>query len=426
MSGNSSGLGRAAGLLALGFVAAGCSGSDVSAGAESDAVNLNRCYGADCGVRAQSLGGADVAAQPCGEVEGPLADAMVFEEITGGLTVLAAVEGAEGTVWALQLERGLDSGNGAYNLVRFSADGVRLGTRQLSTESDHTVQQAALAVDATGIVTVAMYSVFAPNADSALTEELVLSSFDNDLASVGVPRSFRGMSTPRLQTGPSGSVWLAGNAAANASHGVVSRISQGEPDWIQTAVPATGTAIGVSGLSVADDGTAAVLAGLTPKWSGSGPNVMKVGLSTFDASGKPLWTLKLPTEYDPAWVPALGGTADGDLVVVGAQGEGDNRSISVRQVTRDGELGWAYTLLGDSPGVDVRRDSGRAFVGAFNRVAVIDRAGATCRQFSVTIGAGPRAEPADDAPEVVAEPWRPDGEYLLGIGSGLVRFRVPE
>lgn len=414
--GSKQGLGRAAGLLALGFVAAGCSGTDVSAGAESDAVNLSRCYGADCGVRAQSLGGTEVAAQPCGEVEGPLADPLMIEGIEGGLTVLAAVEGAEGSVWALQTERGLSKENGPLNLVHFAADGARLATLQVGGEADHTVLQAALAVDATGIVTVGVYSSYAPTADSTLSEELELSSYDNDLAPVGTPRRFRGMSTPQLLGGPSGSIWLAGNAAANAAHGVVSRISQGEPDWIQTAVPASGNAIGVSGLAVADDGTAAVLAGLTPKWSGTGPDILKLGISTFDATGKPLWTLKLPTEYTPGWVPALGGTGEGDLVVVGAQGENGD-SLLVRQVTRDGGLGWAYTLPGSSPGVDVRPESGRAFVSAFNRVAVVDREGETCRQFSLAL---------DDAAKAAAEPWRPDGEYLLGIGSGLVRFRVPE
>jgi hypothetical protein len=86
-------------------------------------------------------------------------------------------------------------------------------------------------------------------------------------------------------------------------------------------------------------------------------------------------------------------------------------------VSRDGELGWAYTIEGSGPGVDVRRDSGRAFVAALNRVAVIDAEGTACRQFSLAI---------DEASKAAAEPWRADGEYLLAVGSGLVRFRVPE
>jgi hypothetical protein len=388
----------------------------VSAGAESDAVNLNRCFGADCGLKAQSLSGDDVLARPCGDVEGPLADPVMFEEIEGGLTVVAAVEGAEGSVWALQVERGLSRGYGPLNLVHFAADGSRLGTVQVGAEADHTAIQGALAVDPTGLVTVGVYSAFAANADSTVTEELEVSTFDSELAAVGAPVRFRGMSAPQLRGGPKGSIWLAGNAAANAAHGVISRISQGEPDWIQLAVPASGTAIGVSGLAVADDGTAAVLAGLTPKWSGTGPDIMKLGISTFDVTGKPLWTLKLPTEYTPGWVPAVGGTAQGDLVVVGALGEHSDQLL-VRHVSRDGELGWAYTVDGSSPGVDVRRDSGRAFVGANNRVAVIDAEGTACRQFSVAV---------DEASRASAEPWRPDGEYLLAVGSGLARFRVPE
>lgn len=408
-------LGTAAGVLVLGLAATGCSGSSkVSAGAESDAVNLNRCFGADCGLKAQSLSGEDVLARPCGEVEGPLADPVVFEEIEAGLTVMAAVEGSEGSVWALQVERGLSRGEGPLNLVHFAGDGSRLGTVPVGSEADHTVVQAALAIDPTGLVTVGVYSAYAPTADSDVAEELELSTFDSDLVAVGTPVKFRGMSTPQLMGGPSGSIWLAGNAAANAAHGVVSRVSQGEPDWIQTAVPASGTAIGVSGLAVADDGNAAVLAGLTAKWSGTGPDIMKLGISTFDVTGKPLWTLKLPTEYTPGWVPALGGTAQGDLVVVGAVGD---QQILARRISRDGELGWAYTVEGSGPGVEVKRDSGRAFVAALNRVAVIDAEGTACRQFSLAI---------DEASKAAAEPWRADGEYLLSVGSGLVRFRVPE
>lgn len=415
MSANNSNLARATGLLALGLVAGGCSGRDVSAGAESDAVNLNRCYGADCGIRAQSLGGSEVAAKPCGDVEGPLADPLMIEEIQGGLTVLAAIEGAEGSVWALLSEReGRDYAT--TSLVHYAADGVRIASREVGAEAEHTILRAAVALDTTGVVTVAVYSSYAPNADSAVTEVLELTSFDTDLTPLDAPLRFRGVAAPLMLGGPGGSVWLAGNAQGTAPHGVVSRISEREPDWIQTAVPASGTAIGVSGLAVADDGTAAILAGLTPKWSGRGPDIMKVGLATFDATGKPLWTLELPTEYTPGWVPALGGTAAGDLIVVGAVGEGGNQQL-VRQISRTGEPGWAYTVESSGPGVDVRRDSGRAFVAAGNKVAVIDAAGESCRSFSVAV---------DDASKVAAEPWRADGEYVLAIGSGLARFRVPE
>jgi len=418
MLGSKQGLAIAARTLALGVAAAGCSGNAVSAGSESDAVNLSRCFGADCGVHAQSLSSQDVLARPCGDVEGPLADPVVFEEITGGLMVLAAVEGAEGSVWALQTEGGGRDGFGTLNLAHFSADGARLASVPVGGASDHTVVKGTLAVDTTGVVTIGVYSAFAPDADSDVVEELELSSFDADLAPLGASRRFRGMAGPQLLGGPGGSIWLAGDAEANSPHGAISRITQREPDWIQTAVPSSGqgTGTGVSGLAVGDDGVAAVLAGVTPKWSGTGPDVLKLGISTFDATGKPLWTLKLPTEYASGWVPALGGTAEGDLVVVGALGE-NGQSLLVRQVSRSGSLGWAYTVDGSSPSVEVKRDSGRAFVGALNRVAVIDAAGESCRQFSVAV---------DDESKAAAEPWRADGEYLLAAGSGLVRFRVPE
>jgi hypothetical protein len=402
--------------LTLGLVATGCGGSDVSAGAESDAVNLNRCYGADCGVRAQSLGGEAIAAQPCGDVEGPLADPVLFEGIQPGVTALAAVAGDEGSVWALLSEGGGRYGYATINLVHYAADGTRLASQPVGEQSEHSVLRAAVAVDEADRVTLGLYSSYAPNADSEVTEVLELSSFDGDLNLLDTPLRFRGVAEPLLQGGPGGSIWLAGRAQANAFHGVVSRISEREPDWIQTAVPASGNAIGVSGFAVADDGTSAVLAGLTPKWSGTGPNILQLGIATFDASGQPVWTLKLPTEFTPGFVPALGGTAQGDLVVVGAVGEHGSQ-IRVQQFSRQGEPGWAYQMESSSVGVEVQRKSGRAVVSAGNGVAVIDAAGESCRRFSVAV---------DEESMAAAEPWRPDGEYFLAVGSGLARFRVPE
>ena len=71
------------GVVALGYVLSGCSGAEVSAGSEGDAINLNRCYGADCGVHAQSLSGSGVEARPCGDVVGALEEPLVFEKATG-------------------------------------------------------------------------------------------------------------------------------------------------------------------------------------------------------------------------------------------------------------------------------------------------------------------------------------------------------
>lgn len=167
---------------------------------------------------------------------------------------------------------------------------------------------------------------------------------------------------------------------------------------------------------MAEDGTSAVLAGLTPKWSGTGPDILQLGIATFDASGKPVWTLKLPTEFTPGFVPALGGTAQGDLIVAGAVGEHGSQTL-VQQFSRDGEPGWAYQVESFLPSVDLQRKSGRAVVSAGNGVAVIDAAGETCRRFSVAV---------DEESMAAAEPWRPDGEYFLAVGSGLARFRVPE
>ena len=405
------------GVAALGYALAGCSGAEVSAGSEGDAINLNRCYGADCGVHAQSLSGSAVDATSCGGVVGELEDALLFESIAENAYSLAAYQGADGTVWAVQsVSEPLSHGPASIYLTRHSSDGALLATSDLiAIDEDDTLVNAA--VDATGEATVGIYSNYAPNADAEVQEELTLYGFDLDLRPAGISRTFRGIATPRM-VGAVGSVWLAGNAFGNAPHGTIARITQREPDWIQTAVPTAGQGVdGLSGLTVADDGTAAVLARLNPKWSGEGPNVVQLGLATFDAAGKPLWTLQLPGDYTQGYSGSLGGSAQGNMVVASMTGE-NGEQLFLRSVSRDGELGWAYTLdAGFGVDVEVRRDSGRAFVGTGRTLAVIDAAGESCRQFSTTL--------ATEASAATAS-WDAEAEYVLVVGGPLARYRVPE
>lgn len=406
------------GLTALGLLA-GCGTADVSAGSEGDAVNLNRCFGADCGSQAQALSGEKPQAQPCGGEAGSLQDVLMFEPLGKDLFARAidAKEDADGSVWAVQSVTSLQKGFATFYLTHHAADGALLGVSDaIDSEAEHTLVNAALAVDDSGVVTVATYSVYAENADSELVERLTLYSFGSDMQAIGVPRAFRGLATPYMAGGKQGSIWLAGNATGNATHGAIARISGGEPDWIQTAVATAGQGVGgISALTVADDGFSAVVARLNPKWSGSGPNITTLGISTFDATGKPVWTLPLPTEFTQGNLGALGGTAEGDLVVAGVVGE-QGESLLVQAVSRQGKLGWSYQIDG-APGasIEVRRDSGRTFVGLGNAIAVIDRKGESCRTFKM---AGPAAgEPA---------PWQPDAEYVLAVGNELGRVRVPE
>jgi hypothetical protein len=274
---------------------------------------------------------------------------------------------------------------------------------------------AALAIDSTGALTVGIYSIFAENADSDLLEELELSRFDEDMVELETPRRFRGMASPHLFGGAAGGVWLAGNADANAAHGVVSRLTGHEPAWIQTRVPSAGQGVlGVSGLTVADDGTAAVIASLSPRWNG-GPDVMKVGVSTFDAAGHPQWTLELPGEYTGGYPPVIGGTADGGLFVAGVIDDG--KGVLVRGLAPDGELRFAYTLRSGYADLEVGRRSGRVFVATNQGLAAIDSDGSSCRQFSVF---------ADEEPSEAAEPWQADRDYVLSRAGSLMRFRIPE
>jgi len=355
-------------------------------------------------------------------VVGPLEDPLIFETVAEGAQALAAYEAPEdGTVWALHSVRGPNESYAHIVLARYASDGALLATSDvIATEEDHTFLDAALAVDSTGEATVGLYTSYAPNADVELREELTLFGFDRELQPVGVSRTFRGMASPRLVGGVGGGVWLAGNAFGNAAHGAIAHIVQHEPDWIQTAVPTAGQSVdGLSGLTVADDGVAAVVARLNPRWSGEGPNVVKLGLATFDVTGKPLWTLELPGDYTPGFQGSLGGSAEGDLVVAGMVGENNDESV-VRWISRSGELGWAYSLKGGfGVDVEVRRDSGRAFASIGSGLAVIDAAGESCRQFSISLSLG-----TADAAESPA--WDPDAEYVLATGGTLARLRVPE
>lgn len=426
MSGIERGLARAAGLLALGWLLPGCSSKDVAAGSEGDAVNLGRCFEADCGAQGQALSAEAPEVAACGDVVGQLQDPQTFEPIAPGVRglVLDAKEAPDGSVWALQSVTDVEQGNASFYLTHHRSDGVLLGVSDaIDSEAEHTHIDAALALDPTGNVTVAVYSIYAETADSELVERLTLHSFDGDLTPVGAPRAFRGLATPHMAGGPLGSIWLAGNATNNAPHGAISRLTGGEPDWIQTALTTSGQGVGgVSALTVADDGFAAVVARLNPKWE-AGPNVDKLGISSFDAEGNPLWSLTLPTDYAQGYGGALGGRADGSLVVAGVVGErGD---LLVQGVSRDGVLGWSYRVeQAVGPSVEVRRESGRTFIGTFQGLAVIDRDGTSCRRFSggFTGIAVEGAEPTD----ATSAPWRADAEYVFAVGGELTRFRVPE
>jgi hypothetical protein len=417
-----------AGVMALGWMLGGCSAANVSAGSEGDAVNLGRCYGADCGSKAQSLTLERFRAESCGDVDGALEDRLTFEPMAPGVQAeaLEAKQAPDGSVWAIQTVSDFERGDASLYLTHHSREGTLLGVSgAIGSQGEHEVLNSALALGAGGVVTVAVYSNYAATSDSELVERLTLYSFDEDLTPVGEPRAFRGMATPHMATGALGSIWLAGNATNNAPHGTISRITSGAPDWIQTAVPTSGQSVGgVSGVTVGDDGFAAVLAQLNPKWSGSGPNVAQLGVSTFDSTGKPVWTLALPTDYTQGYGGGLGTTAEGDLVVAGVVGDqGDE--LLVQGLSRDGELSWSYQIPQPmGPDIDVRRASGRVFVATRRGLAVIDPAGTSCRQFSGG-ASGPRA--TIDAPsDAQSAPWRADADYIFAVGREMTRFRVPE
>jgi hypothetical protein len=416
MSGSYDRVGRVTGMGVVVLLAA-CSGAEVSAGSEGEAVNLARCFGVSCGARAQRLQVEDVEADVCGDVAGVLEQPVRFEPVPDS-EVFAADEAPDGSVWALLNVRGVKnvSYGGAVRLAHFSEDGALLDQREIFGSDK--LGTSALTVDTSGIVVVGHYYSHAPHADGSPMEELSLSEYGSNLQLNGAPSVLQGIATPRLFGAVAGSVWVAGNATSNGRHGVLSRVSQREPDWVQTAVPSAGESVGaLGGLTVADDGTAAVVARSNAKWTGSGPQVTKLTLSTFDAVGLPLWTLALPTAYTAGYNGSLGGTAQGDLVVASPVGENGD-ALLVRQITRQGALGWGYRIepaLG--AGIEVKRRSGRTLASVGNGVVVIDADGARCRKFLV-----PMLDP--NAP---GSPTRePDADYFFGVNGGLLRFRVPE
>ena len=367
-------------LGALLLAATGCSGGDASAGSEGNAINLGRCYGANCGEQVQAVKVEDVPAASCVDVGAELEEPLSFEVIDGARPAGIRIA-PDGTVWVLERSDGMPpSGGASLSLAHFSIDGVLLGTTGVVTsESDHVWTEQDLAVDAAGVATVAVYTNFAETADSEVIEELKLFSFDAELQSMGAPLVFHGVAVPKLAGADAGTYWLAGNAVGNKSHGVVSRVEGREPVWIQTGVPTSGNGagVGVSGLAVASDGTSAILAQRSPRWSG-GPDVYRYGIATYDAAGKPIWNMELPTEFVGGYRATLVGTPEGDLVVAGVTSEGSN--VTIRSVSRTGQLGWAFQVQSlDADNLALDPETGRTFATTTQGLAVIEAEGQSCK-----------------------------------------------
>jgi hypothetical protein len=404
-----SGVGVGAPLLVL-----GCGDGNVSAGAEGDTINLARCFGADCSVSVQASEGAGSAAEPCGGVEGTLQDAVRFDA-TPGVQWLSLRVAPDGAVWVSGKDTTTDLSAPEPVLMRYSADGELLGETRVEGLMPHNTAELALAVDPAGHALLGIYTLFAPNADSELTERFNVYTFDEDLALVGEPLAFGGLAETQLLAASETTLVLAGNAQNNARRGVVARLTEREPDWIQTNVPAAGTSrIGVRGVVAAESGHITVLA---QRHATSDHD--EYGLTTFDSEGAPVWDLKLPTEYKDGWPAALSITSQGDFVVAAVL---DAQTVRVQRVSRQGVVGWAFDVPKQEDWQYLTVDEAdRVYVGSDEGFAVIDPAGERCYQLATL----PLAEYPDYP--VVSDEVVVRGEYLYMTtpASEILRYRLP-
>jgi hypothetical protein len=275
----------------------------------------------DCGRAPQSFqSGADDVGEPCIESGLALEDRFDFEGAGSGVAVGRVLPAPDGSFWALGVISG-DPPTSSYPqnvLLHYSQEGVLLQMSDaLEAGAGHRSDtDCGFGVDAEGNVSVAIYGLYAPTADSELAERLRLFTFNASFEPVGDSLLFSGIASARLTADPTGSLILAGNATNNAAHGVLTRLVDGAPSWIQTKVPTSGQGVGagVSGLVVDEAGTSTILAQRSGGWTG-GPDVSTFGLASFDAEGSPLWELPLPMELEGGQHMALAANSAGDFLV---------------------------------------------------------------------------------------------------------------
>jgi hypothetical protein len=407
--------------LGAGLLVVGCSGSDVSVGQESAAFNLERCYGGatKCAASAETIG-IETGIRDCPEEQlGTLEEEQAFSPPPTGFQMDDFKVGPDGSIWAL-------AGQGSQSdivVARWSPDGMFVGVSEpLASQAEHTTLSCALTLNGAGHALVSVYSVYAATADDALTERLMIHTLGSDLQKVREPLAFRGSGDSLVQGGAGDSFTLGGDARNNAAHGVLARVTAGEPDWVQTAVPSSGlgAGVGVSALSVSADGEASVLAQRSPRWEPGAPDTYTYGVARFDESGNPLWNLILPTAYAGGWQAYMASMPNGDVVVRGVLASNDASDQSlVRLVAHDGRLGWGFRFRG---GIDnaVEVDlTGRTVLAARSSVAVIDANGQSCKQYGLP------------APATGGTNF-PSGLLILGssvysasFDQGVRRYRLP-
>lgn len=406
-------------LLALGagLWGAGCGGNNVSVGQESAVFNLARCYETQCQASSPSIG-VETGIRDCPEVVlGALAAEQEYAPPPDAPRIDKFSVGLDGSVWTLSGPSNSDQ----IVLSHYSPEGLYLGsTAPLSAGVDGWAL-TSLSVDSGGQVLVSLYASYAPTADYPVTELTVIHTFDSALKAVREPLYFRGSGESSLVGAGFDSFNIAGDADDYAPRGVLARVVAGDAEWVQTAVPSSGThaGAGITALSVSPEGEASVLAQRSPRWEPGLPETRRFGVARFDALGALLWNLEMPTAYAGGYGMGMASTPAGDLVLRGvlpAEDVNQQRSL-VRSVTRAGTLGWAFSLLGgfdQSLGVD---SVGRTVVSLWNNVAVISADGQRCDQYELPFVAGALR---------LAAAVQVRGASLFVDGGGVVRrYRMP-
>jgi hypothetical protein len=382
-------------------------------GEEGSALNLNRCYGegTKCGAVPTATLGVDVGAPDCPTTQvDTLAEQLSFSVGSAG-RILAA---PDGSLWTLT--------GGAFDpsavvLAHYSADGALLGsTAPLARQATHTDLIANLGVNAAGHALVSVYSVYARTADDELLEQHTLYEFDANLLPIREPILFLGAGASYLASEDGESFTLSGDATNNEPHGVLARLTAGEPDWIQIGVPSSGAGagVGVSALAISPEGESSVLAQRSPRWEPGAPDVFSYGIARFDKGGNLLWNLVLPTAYAGGYQAELLSTA-GDLIV---SGQVAAQKMLVHKVSQAGRLLWGFRFdaLGSEHPLAIDSSTGNIFVTLPNALARISADGTRCEQYGLP---GPSGAGSVRG-AVVASPYL----YLLA-GGAVQRYQLP-
>jgi hypothetical protein len=327
----------------------------------------------------------------------------------------------------------------------------------------------ALAVDTAGNAIVTVYeasancpfSFYAPPAegqDCIPEERTTLRVFDAELKQLGAPLALRALTSPHVASGIPGALTIAGTATTYAkfgtaeylaayrpdwvvantslsprpvavrSHGVLTRVQDGVPAWMQSNAASTdkeGIA-NVLDLTVDASGSSFILAG-----HGHGPTAGTnfsyefSTLSRFGARGDHQWNRKLPEGES---YTQLVENADGGVIVHVPKETVDTTQSRVLSISRDGNLIWSYRIPIDQ-GVAIDKDSGRTIaltrksdvdgVAQGYSLSAISKDGASCQTYGI-----PQGDAGDIAGVLsgisVASPF-----VYLQSETGIRRYRLP-